>query len=182
MGGFPKALLPYGTGTFLTSVVAAISGAGVQEIIAVVGHRASAIQGAVELPAGGRYCFNADFDRGMTTSVQAGIRAVRAESEGVALCLVDQPTLQPETIRRLIDHCWRCPLIVPTWGGRRGHPLLVHRSLFEELLAVPAETGVNVVLRKDPTRVCEVHIDQDVVLDVDTPEQFNNLSRSRPPT
>lgn len=180
MGGFPKALLAYGGGTFLSHVVTAVSASGIRDIVVVLGHRASDIQGSVELPAHARYCVNPDFALGMTTSVQSGIRAVPEECAGVALCLVDQPTLRPETLRRLMAHCWEQPLVVPTFLGRRGHPLLIQRSLFSEVLSVPSEAAVNIVIRKDPERVCEVPLDQDVVVDVDTPEQFDLLTRSRP--
>jgi molybdenum cofactor cytidylyltransferase len=65
------------------------------------------------------------------------------------------------------------PIIVPTYGGGRGHPTLFARQLYGELLAAPLDQGARVVVRAHADEVLELPTDEAGVLaDVDTPEQY----------
>ena len=177
--GRDKALLTYGGGTFLETIVRAVSLAGIEKVAVVLGHNAAGIQAAVDL-AGVQVVVNADYRRGQTSSLQAGLRALLAQSkvEAVLLCLVDHPTVLPSTIRLLLErfHGTQVPLVVPTYQGRRGHPILIDHSLFPELLGLPPEAGANAVTRKyrQVAELVEV-ADRGIVLDVDDPGAYAAL-------
>lgn len=70
------------------------------------------------------------------------------------------------------------PIALPVFEGKRGHPVLFGRSVFEELLNAPASGGARTVVRADPSRVLEVLVtDRGVVEDIDTPEAYQELVR-----
>src|SRR5262247_3965879 len=115
--GYPKALLPFRAGTFLSEILDTLAAVPLDEPRVVVGGHAAAIQTAFA----GRarpWLFNAEFALGQLSSIQCVLR-------------------HRETA---------APLVLPVCGGRRGHPAVVDRSLFEELLAVPPERGAKEVI------------------------------------
>jgi molybdenum cofactor cytidylyltransferase len=70
------------------------------------------------------------------------------------------------------------PIVVPTFQGRRGHPVLFARSTFAELLDAPDDQGARAVVRKDPGRVTEVPVSDSAVLeDLNTPDDYKALLR-----
>ena len=117
--GFPKALLRYRDETFLDTLIGHLRRA-LRPVIVVLGAHADRIR---EAPSGRpRFVINPDYQRGQTTSMQCGLRAVPAGAEGVLFTLVDHPAVAPATLTR----CWPglAPLVrVPRYQGQRGHPI-----------------------------------------------------------
>ena len=69
------------------------------------------------------------------------------------------------------------PVVIPTYQGRRGHPVLIGGQVFRELLDLPAGMGANSVVRRflPATQFVEVE-DEGVVIDVDDPESYQRLT------
>jgi molybdenum cofactor cytidylyltransferase len=182
--GRDKALLLYRGRTFLETIIARLNAAGVKRVAVVLGHHAESIQGAVNL-AGIEVVINRDYRRGQTSSLQAGLAALEklcAEGgealEAIVLCLVDHPAFEPATLSALLETFERtaAPVVIPTLGGRRGHPVLIARSLFGPLLALGEGQGANTVIRAcaDRTELVEVS-DPGILIDVDDPETYRQL-------
>jgi molybdenum cofactor cytidylyltransferase len=114
----------------------------------------------------------------MSTSIQAGIRALPSDVTAAVLLLVDHPLVRPETIDKLIDEFCPGSIIVPVYEGRRGHPVLFPKEALEEILRLDPGKGANTVLRRDSSRVIEALVDDPGGLrDIDTPEDFEALLR-----
>src|SRR5262249_31341394 len=68
----------------------------------------------------------------------------------------------------------RRPIVVPTSGGRRGHPILLERGIAAELLSLPADAPAHDVVKRDPDRLLEVPVeDAEVLRDLDTPADYH---------
>ena len=172
--GRPKALLPIRGKTFLENIIQTIQRSAVGTIVVVVGHHRDEIEEAIQLD---HVVFNPDYEQGMLTSFQAGIRALPPDAEGALLFLVDHPMTRTQTIEALIESFKPGEIILPTFNGRRGHPVLFSRAVLEEILQLPLSMGANTVVWKDPSRVVEVPVDDaGILLDVDTPSQYEGLS------
>ena len=206
--GRDKALLLYQGRTFLETIIATLREAGIDRIAVVLGHHAQEIRQAANLVEA-KVVINAEYRRGQTSSLQAGLRALieikprssiaaaapppgtagqggdgdiaatAGEPEAVVLCLVDHPAATSTTARMLVEsfRTSRAPLAIPTHQGQRGHPVLLSRALFEELLGLGPEQGANLVVRKyrDQTSLVEVD-DAGILLDVDDDAAFRRLS------
>jgi molybdenum cofactor cytidylyltransferase len=172
--GRPKALLPLQGRTFLDNILSAISQSSVERTLVVVGHHRAEIEGHVT--PGTSVIYNPDYEQGMSTSLQAGIRALPPEAHGAFLFLVDHPLVQFETIELLIKSLAPGQIVLPKFQGRRGHPVLFSSDIFQEILGLTASQGANIVVRKDPSRVVEVTVDSPgILVDIDTPEDFRKL-------
>lgn len=173
--GAPKALLPLNGRTFLECILQSIARSRIDRTVVVVGHHRAAIESALQLS---NTVYNPDYEHGMGTSVQAGIRALPPQVLAAVIFLVDHPVVDPSTIESLLDALPPGRIAIPTYGGRRGHPAAFSREVFPEILALGFDKGLNAVVRRDPARVTEVPVDDPGVLwDVDTPEQFEKLLR-----
>ena len=174
--GTPKATLAYRGRTFLEAIVETLREGGLERILVVLGHQAAEIQPRVH---SAQVVINPDYRSGQTSSLQAGLRALIADdTEAVLLCLVDHPAVSTETVRMMASAFRECaaPVVIPTYHGRRGHPVLIGRHLFEELLALTAGAGADSVVRKyrPVTKFVEVE-DEGVITDVDDPESYRRL-------
>ncbi len=176
--GADKALLRYHGRTFLEAILQTLRDAGIDRVVVVLGHHAEEIQGALNLE-GVLVVINRDYRQGQTSSLQAGLNALSGEEfEGVVLSLVDHPAVPAEVVRQLIAafHQSGAPVVLPTYEGRRGHPVVIARTLFQELSALKPGEGANGVIRKyrDATRFVQVK-DRSILLDVDDPETYRRL-------
>lgn len=177
--GRDKALLTYRGRTFLDNIIKTLRDAGVAHIAVVLGHHAEEIRTATNLE-GVEVVFNSDYRRGQTSSLQAGLRALeRPEPDAIVLCLVDHPAVSPTSVQKLLESFGQshAPVVIPTHQGQRGHPVVIGRALFEELLSLGPEAGANTIIRshRDATQFVEVD-DSGILLDVDAPETYQRLA------
>jgi molybdenum cofactor cytidylyltransferase len=171
--GRPKALLPFRGRTFLENILDAISRTSIEDTFVVVGHHREEIERTLQLPS---VVFNPDYEQGMITSFQAGIRALSWDASGAFLFLVDHPVVEPGTIEAMIMNLAPNRIVLPTFESRRGHPVLFSSEILEEILALPSSAGANTVVRKNPARIVEVPVSTPgILVDIDTPEQFEQL-------
>ncbi len=168
--GRPKALLPFRGRTFLENILEAISRSRIEHTAVVVGHHRREIENInIRVPL----VFNPDYEQGMVTSLQAGIRSLPSATAGAFLFLVDHPLVDAATIDAMIPRLGPDRIVQPTFERRRGHPVLFGAKILEEILQLPSSQGADVVVRKDPGRIVEVPVDSPgILVDVDTPEQF----------
>jgi molybdenum cofactor cytidylyltransferase len=176
--GRDKALLAYHGRSFLETIINNLGAAGVDKVTVVLGHHAEIIQRAVNL-ATVKVVVNHDYQRGQTASLQLGLAGAAADRpEAVILCLVDHPAISSEVIVTLCEsfQSTRPPVLIPTYKGQRGHPVVINQTLFPELLTIPPEEPANTVIRKyrDATEFVEV-ADPGILLDVDDPDAYERL-------
>jgi molybdenum cofactor cytidylyltransferase len=176
--GRDKALLTYRGRTFLETIMGNLGAAGIEKVTVVLGHHAEAIQRAVDLGRV-RVVINQEYLRGQTSSLQLGLAAAAADSpEAVILCLVDHPAISPEVIAKLrvSFESTHPPVLIPTYKGERGHPVVISQGLFPELLALLPVEPANAVIRKyrNETQFVEV-ADRGILIDVDDPPAYERL-------
>jgi molybdenum cofactor cytidylyltransferase len=172
--GFPKPLLQLNGETFLAHLAGAML-AAVERLIIVLGAHRDAVNAAV--PADDRISVieNRDYRLGQLSSIKSGLAAVSAHADAAIVHLVDHPTVLPETFIRLANEYEKSGklILVTRCAGRRGHPVLFDRSIFDELQRAPIEVGARAVVKADADRVIDVEVDDSgVVLDLDTPSDL----------
>ena len=141
MGAF-KPLLPFGHKTVIECCLDYLEKGGVDTLVVVLGHRADEVREKLK-ERRVIFALNPDPNSEMGASIAAGLRALSASSAATLIALVDQPAVPPVVISTLIE-TWQqgARLIVPTWEGRGGHPVLVDLSFKPELLNLDAAGGL----------------------------------------
>jgi molybdenum cofactor cytidylyltransferase len=142
-------------------------------VIVVDGHQRDQVERALAgLPLS--VVHNPDFANGLGTSLKAGIAAVPADADGAIVLLGDMPQVDAALIDRLIaafDPDRGALVVVPTFEGKRGNPVLWSRRFFPDLMAIEGDVGARNLIGRYGEAVVEVPVEGKAALvDVDTPE------------
>lgn len=177
--GEPKQLLPFGESTIVETVVDSMLEAKFDEVIVVVGHCAAQIQDQLsERPV--KIVFNPNYQDGMLTSAQAGIRALDV-SDAFGLMLVDQPFITSALIDQVIDAYVQTDegIALPSYNYKRGHPVIFHRRYADDILDLGVESGgVRTLFKRSGDDIHYVTVDTDRVLrDIDYREDYEHALR-----
>jgi molybdenum cofactor cytidylyltransferase len=185
--GQPKQLLPVGGKTMLQHVVDVVLASPVDQTIVVLGHRAGEIGASVRpgLPTAADksadIVTNEEWQAGLSTSVQAGLQAIRPDVQAALFVLADQPAITPGMIAALLGRYREtgAPIVVPTYQGERGNPALFDRSLFAELMEVRNDQGGRQLIDRYANRTEKVEVGSEAVLvDVDTEEDYQRFKEA----
>ncbi len=170
--GEAKQLLPFAGKTMLQCVIDAVA---VDEKIVVLGYRADEIAGKIH---GAKVVRNPNYAAGMFTSVQAGLRELPAKTKVVMIAVGDQPKLQPATVQTLLDK-FTGKILVPSFNGRQGHPLLLSARYVPEILAMDASLTLKHFLANHPGDLARLVVEDDgVLIDIDDRTDYERESRS----
>lgn len=173
--GTPKINLPWGETTVLGQVLDTLLEAGLEEIILVTG--AHPVAGLEDFTARGvKPVHNPDYAAGeMLSSFQVGLRAAAPHSQAALLALSDQPQMEVSVVRAVVAaYLERRPLLlIPSYRMRRGHPGVVDRSLWVEILAMKPPATLRDFLNAHAAEIYYLEVDTEtVVQDLDTPEDY----------
>ncbi|HWN39669.1 MAG TPA: nucleotidyltransferase family protein [Gammaproteobacteria bacterium] len=117
---------------------------------------------------------NAAWQRGMATSLRAGLAAAPRRARAALVLLVDQPRVDAAALQRLIV-AWRRRPGVPAaahYAGRAGAPAVLPRRDWREVRALRGDEGARALLRDRRVTLVEM---PEAALDVDTPENLLGL-------
>lgn len=169
--GSQKLLAPVGGVPLVRRAVERLLETSLDEILVVLGSDAATV-GAALAGLNVRIVSNEAFAAGMSTSLRAGLDALRPPTEAALVALADQPGVGAEIVDRLVARyrASRPPIVAPLYGdGVRGNPVLFDRSIFDELRAVTGDEGGRSVVARDPRRVVLVEFAEAMPGDVDVP-------------
>lgn len=172
--GSPKALLDYRGQTFVDHLCQIVQHPRIGILRVVLGAKAEEIRRGIRVdPA--MIVLNEEWESGQLSSIHAAIRNLPPGTEGLILCPVDHPLIAPKTITQLIAtlEAGGKTIALPTYNGRRGHPVIFRASLYDALLAASPELGARQVVWSNANAVAEVTVeDEGVVLNLDDPETY----------
>ena len=128
-------------------------------------------------PKADRTVVNPDPSVGMLSSVQCGLRSFGEALDAAFVWPIDHPLVRPETIVAMIAAFKEreAPIVVPTYGGRRGHPVLFAARVFPELYAADPSRGARVVVHAHDDRLELPVTDRGVTHDIDTPDDYERV-------
>jgi len=178
--GEPKALVSIGGQPLLRRVLAAVRASPARDVVVVLGHEAERVRDEVSLD-GTRIVVNSAFAEGMSTSIRAGLAAADSRAEGYLIVLGDQPFVAPTTMEALINarSTSNAKIMIPTFRGVRGNPVLVDRSLAGEVAAVTGDQGCRAIFGHHGGEILEVAVDDPgILVDIDTPSQAERAGRA----
>ena len=177
--GRPKSLLPLGGKPLLGHVIEAIVSAGkterIEPIVVVIGHAAQEVGKILQSFPVHPVHNPAYATGGMLSSVQTGVAAVMGKADAFFVVLGDQPMVRPATLAAMAA-AWREQrprVLLPTFDGKHGHPILLSVEGADEILSLPPDATLKSYTSRQSERTSEVAIDDPAVLaDIDTPADY----------
>jgi len=181
MGHDNKLLLEVDRKAMVARVVEAALASQAASTIVVTGHQADDVTAALA-NHDVTFIHNPAYADGLSASLKAGIAAVPDDIDGVVILLGDMPRVHPGQIDKLIaafNPIEDRAICVPTFNGKRGNPVLVASTLFDEIRDVMGDIGARHLIGAHEDAVAEVPMDDDgVLIDVDTPDALTSLRRN----
>jgi molybdenum cofactor cytidylyltransferase len=176
--GTPKALLSIDGETFLQHVVETVADAGIDDIRIVLGANEESIRESLGWFEG-TVLVNPRWADGQITTIRKGIESLEKTKYGGALiCSVDHPLISVSLIRALTGAFCATGrhIAVPVFRGRRGHPIVLPRVYFHEVLTAPLDIGLRAVVRAHEHDIVEVPTEEEgVVMNIDTKEEYKKI-------
>lgn len=173
--GTPKMMLPWDGRTVLGRVISVFTKAGIDDVLVITGGARSEVEKIID-QYGARSVYNDKYASGeMISSLQCGLRAQTPEAAAILVGLGDQPQVQERTVRSICAafHETRSEIIVPSFRMKRGHPWLVARPLWNEILNMKLPQTPRDFLNAHADDICYINVDDPHILaDLDTPEDY----------
>jgi molybdenum cofactor cytidylyltransferase len=178
MGNRPKSLLELGGVPLIRRQLIALSGAGVDEVVVVLGHHAEAIEAAVrDFPV--TLARNPAPDDGQASSVRIGLAALAGKLDAAIVALADQPMINAQDITALIGAFKKrgdAAMVVPRVAGEPGNPVIFEAGLREQWLAGEVDGACRRWRQAHPEKLHWLDSDnQRYRVDIDTPEDIERF-------
>ena len=181
--GTNKLMLPFGESTVLSHIVSVLQACPLDEIVVVTGHEHEKVEEMLgryvgrhphDDPSGLRFVYNPNYATGgMLSSIQVGLATMRSNCEAALIVLGDQPHIERRIVNQVIAARKPDTVVIPSFNGRGGHPILIDRAYWPEVLTLPPSANLREVLRAHAGDVRYIVVDTETVLrDVDTPEDY----------
>jgi molybdenum cofactor cytidylyltransferase len=186
--GRPKLALSLGERTILEHVLAALRQAEVAHPLVVLGPNVRELAPQAQ-EAGAHVCQLDEETPDMRATVEHGLcwleeRFQPRPDDAWLLVPADHPALSSAVIGQLEQARQSHPepsIFVPTFHGRRGHPLALDWLHVEGIRAHAPGEGLNSYVHKHSAEVWEVPVQSEAILwDLDTPEDYERLRRQWP--
>jgi molybdenum cofactor cytidylyltransferase len=178
--GIDKLSLPWGEKTVFEHSLDALLRSKVKEVIVVLGGRTGTKVDRIK-DKKMRIVINPHYKRGMSTSIRKGLQAIDPGNQGILIALGDQPLIKKRTVNALINAFGKRKrgIIVPSFRGGKGHPVIFHRKYEKELLQLEGDVGGRSIIEKHPEDVGMVQVKSEgVVRDIDTWKDYKKTVKS----
>lgn len=178
--GYPKALLKFQNTSFLEHLINIIKSAGILNLIVVLGYDAEKIVDLLNLEKikkdlNIKFLVNKDYQKGQLTSVQTAIRALPKNVEAIILLPVDRPLISKDIVKKILEKYFetKAKIVIPTFEGKRGHPVLFSSTVLNDLMNAPLDIGARYVVWNNSADLIEVPtMDSGILINIDTPEDY----------
>jgi molybdenum cofactor cytidylyltransferase len=175
--GRNKLLLDLGGETMVRRVVRAAAGAGLDQVVVVLGHDEPLVRAELAgLPC--TLVVNPDHGQGAGTSLRTAVRHVAsAGASAIVIVLADMPFVTSGMIAAVVARYREtaAPVVASHYGAVQAPPTLYDRALFAELLAIPDDRGAKQVVRRHEREAAVLSWPESSLRDVDVPADYEGV-------
>ena len=168
-----KPLLKIDGKTFLETIIDKLEHSGFTPIVVVVNPNHHAAMKTLRHNA--QLCVNQHHALGMLSSLRCGLSHIEKSTRGFMLHPVDFPLVMPETYDALMSTHQKheACIVKPSFGGRRGHPVIFPRQFYHDLTRAPINEGARWVQKQHPDQIISVIVnDPGILININTPELY----------
>ena len=177
MGQF-KPLLPFGNSTVIDHCIDNLRRGGAESIVVVVGHRAADLQSHLQT-ANVVFALNPEPDSEMSVSIAQGVSQIPTSDRAILITPADHPAVPHDVVASIIN-AWEqgAGLVVPTWQGRGGHPVLLDSAFRDELLELGPNWHLRGLFGSRADQVLRLPVDSAYIArDMDTWDDYISLHK-----
>ena len=147
----------------------------IDELIVVLGYQKEVIEKLIDKHEKIKFVFNKDFESGMASSIKTGLNHLSNNSEAFFICLGDMPMINQDVYNQLIKSRNNKEIIVPTFKGQQGNPILFSKSMKSIIISIEGDIGAKKILEQNKDKILKVKIDDiNITKDFNTKDNFNS--------
>jgi len=169
--GQQKLSMPLGGKAILRWVLDSLLDSGLDEVICVVSAESEDLMNWAR-EARARVVIHPDPDRGRTSSIKVGLKAMDPRTRTMVLCLGDMPFVQSSTVHAVLEAASRTMMgmVVACYRGKKGHPVAWDQRYFQDILALADDEPLYHLTRQGAFRL---HLDDPgVLININTPQEY----------
>ena len=121
----------------------------IDELIIVLGYQKEIIEKLIDKNNKIKFVFNIDFESGMASSIKTGLNNLSDKTKAFFICLGDMPMVNHEIYNQLIKSKDKKEIIVPTYKGQQGNPVLFNKSMKERIMNIAGDIGAKKIPLKN---------------------------------
>jgi len=150
-----------------------ILASSINELIIVLGHQKEIIEKLIDKNEKIKFVFNKNFESGMASSIKTGLNNLSEKTEAFFICLGDMPMVNSDIYNQLIQSKNNKEIIVPTYNGQQGNPILFSKSIKEKIMTIQGDVGAKKILELNKNKILNVEVgNQSIRKDFNTKDDF----------
>jgi len=147
----------------------------IDELIIVVGYQKEIIENLIEKNNKIKIIFNKNFETGMASSIKVGLSLLSKKTEAFFICLGDMPMINKKIYNQLISYKNKKDIIVPTYNGIQGNPVLFPKFMKPSIMSINGDVGAKKILEQNKEKILKVKIDDiNITRGFNTKNDFNS--------
>ena len=151
-----------------------ILNSSIDEVVIVLGHQSVIIEKLIEKNEKIKFVLNKNFKDGISSSIKIGLNALSKETDAFFICLGDMPLISENIYNKLIKFKNDKEIIVPTYKGCQGNPILFSKSMIKEIMTIKGDNGAKKILKLNRNRSLYLETyDENITKDFNTKDNFN---------
>ena len=152
-----------------------ILASSINELIIVLGHQKEIIEKLINKNEKIKFVFNKNFESGMASSIKAGLNNLSEKTESFFICLGDMPRINRDIYNLLIKSKNNKDIVVPTYNGQQGNPVLFSKSMKEKVMAIEGDVGAKKILGSHKDKILNLEINNEsITKDFNIRDDFNS--------
>ena len=153
-----------------------ILASSIDELIVVLGYQKEVIEKIIDKNEKVKFVFNKNFESGMASSIKTGLNNLSEKTEAFFICLGDMPMVSHDIYNQLIKSKDNKEIIVPTYKGLQGNPVLFNKSMKEKIISITGDVGAKKILELNKDKILNIEInDQNISKGFNTQDNFSSL-------
>ena len=153
-----------------------ILASSIDELIVILGYQKDIIEKLIDKNEKIKIIFNKDFESGMASSIKTGLDNLSEKSEAFFICLGDMPMVSHNIYDQLVKSKDNKEIIVPTYKGQQGNPVLFDKSMKEKIINISGDAGAKKILELNKDKILNLKInDQSITRSFNTQDDFSSL-------
>ena len=145
------------------------------ELIVVLGYQKEILENLIIKNEKTKIIYNKNFKTGMASSIKCGLNNISKKTEFFFICLSDMPEIRANIYNEIIKFKKSNEIIVPTYNGRQGNPVLFSSSMISKIMTIKGDVGAKKIIQENKDKILNLEINEEgIIKDYNTQENFSN--------
>jgi len=148
--------------------VRGILDSSINELVVVLGYQEELVKKNIDTNKKIKFVYNKNFENGISSSIKIGLENLSIETESFFICLGDMPNISHNIYNKLINFQNNNEIVIPTYKGKRGNPILFSKSIKNILMEMKGDIGAKKIIDKQNKKILELETN-----DIGVTQNFN---------